>query len=253
MDADPEIRRDAITRLVLGLVNPMLPGSRLDELQTPRVRGLFRQLRQRVMLALVFTILMAPITIWLLIRGLATYVAVHAELSGFFRLWLVFFLALQAAWPIRMPTVTLILFSWCWLAFILCGEPVPADFWSFLLEACVLQTVQAMLLVAAAVASLTARPLMQQLSDLLQHSGTDPEVLLHIDVLAPAEISAEEECVICLSREDEDGVPWRRLCCQHAFHETCLLEWLDKARRCPVCRLDLHEAYRHCMDLDSAV
>lgn len=238
-----------MTRLVLGMVHPMLPGSRLDDLQTPRIRGLFRKLRHCVMLAVLSTILMAPIALYLLVRGMATYVRVGNELGGLWRMWLLGFLFLQLAWPIRMPSVTLILFGWCLGARLFFQKPpIGGDFWNFVLEVCLLQTVQAALLLIAAVAAVTARPLLQQLTELLQHNGTYPEVLTHIPVLAPAEVPPEEECVICLSREDEDGVPWRRLACQHAFHETCLLEWLEKARRCPVCRLDLHVAYRHAME-----
>jgi len=56
------------------------------------------------------------------------------------------------------------------------------------------------------------------------------------------DVPAGSECIICL----EEGRPqsvWRRLRCGHEFHECCLLEWLQRARRCPLCRMDLHAAY----------
>lgn len=240
-----EVPRDALGRLVLGLLHTMLPG-RLDELQSPRVAGLVQQLRQRVTLALICTVLTAPIALWLLAQGVATYIATDGPgCGGPLRIWLLGFLMLQLAWPICMPSLTLLLLGWCLGALLLLHGPKNcAPIHEFLIEASTLQTVQAALLLVAAVAAITARPLVQRLGDMLSHSGTDPEVVRHILVLPPGEVPSDEECVICLNCEDEDGVPWRELTCRHRFHEPCLLEWLGKARRCPVCRLDLHLAYR---------
>lgn len=237
--------RDALGRLVLGLLHTMLPG-RLDDLQAPRVAGLVRQLRQRVTLALCCTVLTAPIALWLLVRGVATYTATDGPACGGpLRIWLLGFLMLQLAWPICMPSLTLLLLGWCLGALLLLHEPKGCTrIHDFLIEACALQSVQAGLLLVAAVAALTARPIVQRLGDLLSHSGTDPEVVRAILVLPAGDVPADEECVICLSREDEEGVPWRHISCGHRFHEPCLLEWLGKAHRCPVCRLDLHRAYR---------
>lgn len=243
--APPEVPRDALGRLVLGLLHTMLPG-RLDELQTPRVAGLVRQFRQRVSLAVCCTVLTAPIAIWLLVRGVASYLVTGTKsCEGPLRIWLLGFLMLQLGWPICMPSVALLLFGWCLGAVLLLHETRHCEqVREFVIEASVLQTLQAVMLLVAALAALTARPLVRRLGELLNNSGTDPEVVRHITVLLPDEVQAEEECVICLSREDENGVPWRQLACGHRFHEPCLLEWLAKARRCPVCRLDLHQAHR---------
>lgn len=240
-----EVPRDALGRLVLGLLHTMLPG-RLNDLQTPRVSGLVRQLRQRVTLALCCTVLTAPIALWLLVRGVATYLVTDSpDCGGPLRIWLLGFLMLQLAWPICMPSLTLLLLGWCLGALLLMHEPANCTrIHEFLIEASALQTVQAALLLVAAIAALTARPLVQRLGELLNHNGTDPEIVTHILVVDPSDVPPEEECIICLSREDEDEVPWRQLACGHRFHQTCLLEWLAKARRCPVCRMDLHVAYR---------
>mmetsp|Transcript_108851 Transcript_108851/g.306753 ORF Transcript_108851/g.306753 Transcript_108851/m.306753 type:complete len:288 (-) Transcript_108851:117-980(-) len=243
--ADAEEPRDALGRLVLSFLHTVLPG-RLDDLQTPRVAGLVRQLRQRVTLAICCTLLTAPIAVWLLVRGVATYVATdNAQCGGPLRVWLLGFLMLELAWPICMPSLTLLLLGWCLGAMMLLHKPQHCDVLrEFLIEASALQLVQASLLLGSAAAALTARPLIRRLSDLLSQSGTDPEIVSHIDVVQPGNVPADEECVICLSRDLEDNVPWRRLICGHQFHEPCLLEWLGKARRCPVCRLDLHQQFR---------
>mmetsp|Transcript_1018 Transcript_1018/g.2706 ORF Transcript_1018/g.2706 Transcript_1018/m.2706 type:complete len:114 (+) Transcript_1018:2-343(+) len=56
------------------------------------------------------------------------------------------------------------------------------------------------------------------------------------------QVPVDTECVICLEVA-EDATEWCRLLCGHLFHERCLREWLRRARRCPLCRLDLHAAY----------
>lgn len=66
----------------------------------------------------------------------------------------------------------------------------------------------------------------------------------------PAEPPINSECAICLEgsageAEVERGsllTEWRALPCGHRFHGVCLREWLLRARRCPLCRLDLHLA-----------
>jgi len=58
-----------------------------------------------------------------------------------------------------------------------------------------------------------------------------------------------DECVICLGGREEEHAAglaaatvqpqWCRLSCGHRFHEACVLEWLLKVPRCPVCRCHL--------------
>jgi len=252
--AGPQIRADAeglqqdgVGRLVLGLLHTMLP-NRLDDLQTPRVAGLIRQLRQKVTVALCCTLMTAPIAVWLLVRGVAIYVATDSpKCSGPLRVWLLGFLMLELAWPICMPSLTLLLLGWCLGALLLLHKfpnPNCEQLYDFLIEASLLQFAQTIFLLVAALAAVTARPLIRRLGELLNDAGTDPEIVQHIGVVLPRQLPTDQECVICLSREEEDGVPWRRISCGHCFHEPCLLEWLEKARRCPVCRLDLHQQYR---------
>jgi len=68
------------------------------------------------------------------------------------------------------------------------------------------------------------------------------DVVRSIVASAPPEVSADQECAICMG---DGGLleGWRELPCNHQFHQECLLEWLQRSRRCPLCRLDLHPAY----------
>lgn len=57
-------------------------------------------------------------------------------------------------------------------------------------------------------------------------------------------VEAQAECSICLEGNPEAleaPLPWRALRCGHAFHEHCLLEWLERGRRCPLCRQDFQD------------
>jgi len=71
------------------------------------------------------------------------------------------------------------------------------------------------------------------------------EVIRSISTGPPArDIPPGQECVICLEAySPRSTLLWRRLLCNHVFHERCLLAWLRRGRRCPLCRFDLHQAY----------
>mmetsp|Transcript_62893 Transcript_62893/g.132769 ORF Transcript_62893/g.132769 Transcript_62893/m.132769 type:complete len:522 (-) Transcript_62893:51-1616(-) len=45
------------------------------------------------------------------------------------------------------------------------------------------------------------------------------------------------------SNHARSAAGWRQLRCGHIFHERCLIEWLSRARKCPLCRMDLHARY----------
>ena len=52
---------------------------------------------------------------------------------------------------------------------------------------------------------------------------------------------AETRCSICLCDfEEQEGV--LILQCLHHFHPECVIEWLKKSTKCPVCQLDLRSA-----------
>mmetsp|Transcript_37284 Transcript_37284/g.73908 ORF Transcript_37284/g.73908 Transcript_37284/m.73908 type:complete len:297 (-) Transcript_37284:102-992(-) len=235
---------DALDRLVLEILHTVLPDREI-RLRTPPIAAAVRQIRQHVAVALSTTAITVPVALWLVVRGVLVYIATsRPECNGPLRAWLLGFLLMHLPWPLCIPSVTLLLLGWCVGAVVLLREPDGCKaIWAFLLEALVLQTMQATMLLISAVSVLLMRPVVRRLHEMLGDNGTDPEVVRNITILQPSEVAADDECVICLSREDEDGVPWRQLTCGHKYHEPCLLEWLVKARRCPVCRIDLHQAY----------
>lgn len=81
----------------------------------------------------------------------------------------------------------------------------------------------------------------------IQHQWTPDgparqEVIDRIMVRRVPERAPDAECSICLGQGSLLS-NWRVLSCGHHFHEHCLLEWLHRAHKCPLCRLDLNSAY----------
>ena len=54
--------------------------------------------------------------------------------------------------------------------------------------------------------------------------------------LNAAVVDIQSECCICL---DKTSQPWKTLPCGHAFHQTCILNWIKYHQTCPVCRFIL--------------
>ncbi|KAM0921805.1 hypothetical protein ACQ4PT_006719 [Festuca glaucescens] len=47
----------------------------------------------------------------------------------------------------------------------------------------------------------------------------------------------EQDCAVCLEEFVDDGEEKLRMMpCSHSFHERCIFDWLDRDRRCPICR-----------------
>lgn len=49
-------------------------------------------------------------------------------------------------------------------------------------------------------------------------------------------VDIQAECCICL---DKTSQPWKTLPCGHAFHQSCILNWIKYHQTCPVCRFVL--------------
>ena len=56
----------------------------------------------------------------------------------------------------------------------------------------------------------------------------------------PEEDEEEEQCAVCRV-ELEKGEDAATLPCGHAYHEGCVLAWLERAKSCPVCGSELEE------------
>ncbi|KIV99332.1 hypothetical protein, variant [Verruconis gallopava] len=50
-------------------------------------------------------------------------------------------------------------------------------------------------------------------------------------------VCLQRECGICMD-DGDDNAPWTWLPCTHQFHTSCVLDWLETANRCPVCRTE---------------
>lgn len=82
-----------------------------------------------------------------------------------------------------------------------------------------------------------------QMNVLWGSSGPTVQAVVQHILDGPAhEPTPGTECSICLESGSRES-RWRALTCGHPFHEHCLVEWLQRARRCPLCRLDLHASY----------
>jgi hypothetical protein len=55
--------------------------------------------------------------------------------------------------------------------------------------------------------------------------------------IRPSETKLPQQCSICLANIDEDSMIGL-LKCQHYFHQECITEWLQRKKRCPMCRTE---------------
>ena len=59
-------------------------------------------------------------------------------------------------------------------------------------------------------------------------------------------VSAETICSVCQHREYRDSATnppaqWRRLRCDHEFHQPCIDQWFTQSVLCPICRRDVRD------------
>lgn len=87
-----------------------------------------------------------------------------------------------------------------------------------------------------------------------QVQGADPNTIGQIETVPyDASLFAEDgvayddrppgECCICME-VFSDCKAIKRTPCEHHFHEACLDEWLQRSKKCPLCRIDLEEAVK---------
>jgi len=49
---------------------------------------------------------------------------------------------------------------------------------------------------------------------------------------------SEKQCTVCMENFVRDD-QIRRLNCLHCFHKSCIDQWLDRSKRCPICKIDV--------------
>lgn len=108
------------------------------------------------------------------------------------------------------------------------------------------------LMMACFVVSLTSIVVMafQCLADLSPVQPRKPEDMPRpglppLTPVAPGE--APEMCPICLEQQPEGDIPGRRqswygLDCGHQFHYKCIVQWMQRSQRCPLCRRSAYPA-----------
>eukprot|EP00928_Gymnodinium_smaydae_P054587 TRINITY_DN38331_c0_g1_i1.p1 TRINITY_DN38331_c0_g1~~TRINITY_DN38331_c0_g1_i1.p1 ORF type:complete len:690 (-),score=156.08 TRINITY_DN38331_c0_g1_i1:39-2108(-) len=120
------------------------------------------------------------------------------------------------------------------------GEPSAFARLNFLAHVCLLQILLTALL-AAPQAFRIARALL---------AGRPLDEAMHLARLSSVKAPPEGiECAICLGSCEEDlktssataatcceEASWSKLRCGHSFHERCIIQWLQRAGSCPVCR-----------------
>lgn len=56
-------------------------------------------------------------------------------------------------------------------------------------------------------------------------------------------LAQDETCAICQENLNQVTQPLCILACGHKYCDSCIKTWLDKNKKCPVCMIDLEDAY----------
>lgn len=68
----------------------------------------------------------------------------------------------------------------------------------------------------------------------------------------PCKRTRTEEVVVCAICKDPDSSePFTFLLCAHSFHTICITPWLERSRRCPICRTVVRDSTGHSHGSDS--
>ena len=59
-------------------------------------------------------------------------------------------------------------------------------------------------------------------------------------IVTLAAVPEGTNCAICQERGESQE--WRRIYCNHYFHNTCISTWYQRSTECPVCRADIRDA-----------
>ena len=77
----------------------------------------------------------------------------------------------------------------------------------------------------------------------VQVSPTLEQIEAGSELVDPIDIPVETVCAVCMEhdRRGEFNTPWRRLDCNHEFHQPCIDQWYNQSVHCPVCRHDIRD------------
>lgn len=77
----------------------------------------------------------------------------------------------------------------------------------------------------------------------VQVSPTLEQIESGSEFVDPIDIPVETVCAVCMEhdRRGEFNTPWRRLDCNHEFHQPCIDQWYNQSVHCPVCRHDIRD------------
>lgn len=96
---------------------------------------------------------------------------------------------------------------------------------------------------ANALLGLLRAPANQLVFDDVPVIPTNDQIDANSTLVPYSRVSPDAVCSVCQHHDVEDGeeAPWRRLACDHEFHQSCVDEWFSHSVFCPVCRHDIRD------------
>lgn len=96
---------------------------------------------------------------------------------------------------------------------------------------------------ANALLGLLRTPANQLVFDDVPVLATNDQIDANSTLVPYNRVSPDALCSVCQHHDAEDGeeAPWRRLACDHEFHQSCVDEWFSHSVFCPVCRHDIRD------------
>lgn len=68
---------------------------------------------------------------------------------------------------------------------------------------------------------------------------TNAQIEAGSELVEHTTIPSDVLCAVCQEHGIIETRPWRKLKCQHTFHNDCILEWFRRDVHCPICRDDI--------------
>jgi hypothetical protein len=71
---------------------------------------------------------------------------------------------------------------------------------------------------------------------LFRQNAMPPQVAPQVPLATATNLEKDWECSICLSEQDERRIVLHPCLNNHTFHHECIVEWMMRDKRCPICR-----------------